>query len=189
MDGPNLRGLIGSQPDGRCDLATTLRIGSQMCQALEFAHSHGILHRDIKSENIMLTSDGMPKLMDLGLAYLGGGPKVTQAGMMVGAVAYMRPELELRGFEPLTSSVQRRRSPAELQPRSHYSNNRPPVTIGNSNGATPVRGNRPKSPSWRIHQGGDGYPVLSLLSAQLSARTGLRRVPIPGTSTSTTSPS
>ena len=95
VDGPNLSGLIRSQPAARCDAATTLRIGSQICQALEYAHSHGILHRDIKPENIMITSEGIPKLMDFGLARALGGPNLTQRGVIVGTPAYLPPEQAL----------------------------------------------------------------------------------------------
>jgi hypothetical protein len=95
VDGPNLSGLISSQPGARCDAATTLRIGSQVCQALEYAHSHGILHRDIKPENIMITSEGLPKLMDFGLAGALRGPKLTPRGVIVGTPAYLPPEQAL----------------------------------------------------------------------------------------------
>jgi len=95
VDGPNLSGLIRSQPGARCDAATTLRIGSQVCQALEYAHSRGILHRDIKPENIMITSAGLPKLMDFGLARALGGPNLTQRGVIVGTPAYLPPEQAL----------------------------------------------------------------------------------------------
>jgi len=95
VDGPNLGGLIRSQPGARCDAATTIRIGSQVCQALEYAHSHGILHRDIKPENIMITSAGLPKLMDFGLARALGGPNLTQRGVIVGTPAYLPPEQAL----------------------------------------------------------------------------------------------
>ena len=95
VDGPNLGGLVRSQPGARCDAATTLGIGSQVCQALEYAHSHGILHRDIKPENIMITSAGLPKLMDFGLARALGGPNLTQRGVIVGTPAYLPPEQAL----------------------------------------------------------------------------------------------
>jgi hypothetical protein len=95
VDGPNLSGLISSQPGARCDAATTLRIGSQVCQALEYAHSHGILHRDIKPENIMITSEGLPKLMDFGLAGALRGSKLTPRGVIVGTPAYLPPEQAL----------------------------------------------------------------------------------------------
>ncbi len=95
VDGPNLGDLIRSQPDARCDAATTLRIGSQVCQALEYAHSHSILHRDIKPENVMITSAGLPKLMDFGLARALGGPNLTQRGVIIGTPAYLPPEQAL----------------------------------------------------------------------------------------------
>lgn len=95
VDGPNLSGLISSQPGACCDTPTTIRIGSQVCQALEYAHSHGILHRDIKPENIMITSTGLPKLMDFGLARALGGPNLTQRGVIVGTPAYLPPEQAL----------------------------------------------------------------------------------------------
>ncbi len=95
VDGPNLSGLIKSRPGARCDAAATLGIGSQVCQALEYAHSHGILHRDIKPENIMITSAGLPKLMDFGLARALGGPSLTQRGVIVGTPAYLPPEQAL----------------------------------------------------------------------------------------------
>ena len=95
VDGPNLSGFIRSQPGARCDAAIALRIGSQVCQALEYAHSHSILHRDIKPENIMITSTGLPKLMDFGLARALGGPNLTQRGVIVGTPAYLPPEQAL----------------------------------------------------------------------------------------------
>jgi hypothetical protein len=95
VDGPNLGGLIRSQSGGRCDATTTLTIVSQVCQALEYAHSRSILHRDIKPENIMITSAGLPKLMDFGLARALGGPNLTQRGVIVGTPAYLPPEQAL----------------------------------------------------------------------------------------------
>jgi serine/threonine protein kinase len=95
VDGPNLSGFIRSQPGARCDAAIALRIGSQVCQALEYAHSHSILHRDIKPENIMITSTGLPKLMDFGLARALGGPNLTQRGVIVGTPTYLPPEQAL----------------------------------------------------------------------------------------------
>ena len=95
VDGPNLSGLISSQPGAHCDAAIALRISSHVCQALEYAHSHGILHRDIKPENIMITSTGLPKLMDFGLARALGGPNLTQRGVIIGTPAYLPPEQAL----------------------------------------------------------------------------------------------
>ena len=95
MEGGDVEHLIGASPSKRMDSAATIRIGQEVARALEHAHGHGILHRDIKPGNIWLTKTGQAKLGDFGLAYLGGGPKLTRAGMMVGSVAYMAPEVAL----------------------------------------------------------------------------------------------
>jgi hypothetical protein len=67
----------------------------QVLRGLHFAHEHGIVHRDIKPSNIRLLEDGTAKIMDFGIAKL-GGTGVTKTGMMVGTVHYMSPE-QIRG--------------------------------------------------------------------------------------------
>lgn len=69
-------------------IAIALRIAS----GLKAAHDRGVVHRDIKSANIMVTSDGHVKIMDFGLAKTAGGTRITQSGMVVGTVDYMSPE-------------------------------------------------------------------------------------------------
>ncbi len=71
---------------------------AQAAEALEHAHRAGIVHRDIKSDNIMLTADGRVKVTDFGLAKLRGAGTLTQAGSTVGTLAYMAPE-QMRGEE------------------------------------------------------------------------------------------
>jgi len=72
-----------------------LEIVVQVLRGLHFAHEHGIVHRDIKPSNIRLLEDGAVKIMDFGIAKL-GGTGVTKTGMMVGTVHYMSPE-QIRG--------------------------------------------------------------------------------------------
>ncbi|MGC8895552.1 MAG: protein kinase domain-containing protein [Candidatus Bathyarchaeia archaeon] len=95
VDGMSLRELMGTYPEGKCDIKTVLRIGIDVCSALQYAHSQNILHRDIKPENIMITQEGNVKLMDFGLAKMLGQPRITQEGVIVGTVAYVAPEVAL----------------------------------------------------------------------------------------------
>ncbi len=95
VDGMSLRELMKTYPGGKCDVQTILRIGIDVCGALQFAHSQGVLHRDIKPENILITQEGTAKLMDFGLAKMLGQPGITQEGIIVGTVAYVAPEIAL----------------------------------------------------------------------------------------------
>ena len=89
VPGESLDRLIerGPVPPGR-----TLRYATQCLIALEYAHGRGITHRDIKPENIMVTPDGVIKLMDFGLAKDMSNPKLTQTGAVVGSLYYISPE-------------------------------------------------------------------------------------------------
>ncbi len=64
----------------------------QICQGLKAAHEKNIIHRDIKSENIMITKEGQLKVMDFGLAKLQGSSGLTKTGTSLGTLSYMSPE-------------------------------------------------------------------------------------------------
>ncbi|MGA2263007.1 MAG: protein kinase, partial [Acidobacteriota bacterium] len=74
-------------------------ISKQVLEGLSAAHRQGVIHRDLKSSNIMLTRDGVAKVMDFGIAKVEGGKSLTASGALVGTVFYMSPE-QVRG-EPL----------------------------------------------------------------------------------------
>lgn len=95
VDGVTLRKKLASGPF-TVDAAIPYAI--QIGEALEDAHTKGIVHRDIKCENIMINSKNMIKVMDFGLAKLKGSLKLTRTSSTVGTLAYMSPE-QIQGAE------------------------------------------------------------------------------------------
>ncbi len=77
---------------GKLQVAEIINIASQIAQGLAKAHQHGIAHRDIKPANVMITKDGVTKILDFGLAKLAGQARLTKTGTTVGTPAYMSPE-------------------------------------------------------------------------------------------------
>ena len=69
----------------------TSLIGIALCRALSYAHAEGVLHRDIKTDNVMLRVDGTVKLMDFGIARFLDETHVTMTGALVGSPAFMSP--------------------------------------------------------------------------------------------------
>ncbi len=82
----------------KLEIQDVFQIAIQIAEGLSAAHRNGIVHRDIKSENIMVTKSGTVKIMDFGLAKLKGMSPLTKTGRTVGTLAYMSPE-QLLGKE------------------------------------------------------------------------------------------
>jgi len=80
---------------GPLNPGNALSIATQVAEGLQEAHEKGIVHRDIKSANIMLTGKGRAKIMDFGLAKLAGRTRITRTATIMGTVDYMSPEQAL----------------------------------------------------------------------------------------------
>jgi serine/threonine protein kinase len=93
--GEALNKKIGKSP---VEIEEAINIAIQIARGLDKAHKKGIVHRDIKPGNIMLTEDGVVKIVDFGLAKLAGQTKLTKEGSTLGTAAYMSPE-QARGDE------------------------------------------------------------------------------------------
>ena len=85
-------GLAKSAQGGIVDFQTVTRVSTDVCKGLEFAHSKGVVHRDLKPGNIWLSADGVAMIGDFGIALSPSYTRVTQSGMVLGTVAYMSPE-------------------------------------------------------------------------------------------------
>jgi serine/threonine-protein kinase len=77
---------------GPLNIVETIDIAIQVAGGLAKAHEHGIVHRDIKADNIIVTADGVAKILDFGVAKLAGKPMLTKPGSTIGTTAYMSPE-------------------------------------------------------------------------------------------------
>src|SRR5213593_3857756 len=104
VEGTSLKQLIATR--GPLPVPVALTIGKQLCRALEVAHEQGVIHRDIKPQNIAVEPNGVLKVMDFGIARLASRPKdqgLTQEGMSIGTPDYMSPG-QLSGMELDASS-------------------------------------------------------------------------------------
>ncbi|MCS6830543.1 MAG: serine/threonine protein kinase [bacterium] len=90
MHGKTAREVLNEE--GKIPPDRVLNIVKQVASALDYAHARGVIHRDVKPDNIALLEDGIVKLTDFGIARLANDLVRTQAGIMVGSPAYMSPE-------------------------------------------------------------------------------------------------
>jgi eukaryotic-like serine/threonine-protein kinase len=91
VDGQTLREIV--KTTGPMSQQRVLEVMADVCAALDFSHRHGIIHRDVKPANIMITRGGAVKVMDFGIARaLGEGQNVTQTAAVIGTAQYLSPE-------------------------------------------------------------------------------------------------
>ncbi len=99
VGGGDVGGLLRRAPGGRLDVRSVREIAGQLLRALAYAHRRGVIHRDVKPSNILLTEEGKVKVADFGIARIveeeesAGNP-----GEIIGSARYMSPE-QLRGDE------------------------------------------------------------------------------------------
>src|SRR5207237_7288085 len=90
IDGQTLKQFLTGHPLRHPELAALISI--EVCRALAHAHGVGVLHRDVKPENIMIREDGLLKLMDFGISQIVDAQRMTVTGQLLGSPAYMAPE-------------------------------------------------------------------------------------------------
>ncbi|WP_306371675.1 serine/threonine-protein kinase, partial [Nocardiopsis sp. CC223A] len=90
IEGGSLQDLLEQR--GALDVETTATIAGALLEAVRSADAAGVLHRDIKPGNIMMSADGRVILTDFGIATMEGGPSITRTGALIGSPEYMPPE-------------------------------------------------------------------------------------------------
>ena len=163
IEGGTLADVIHAK--GRLSWDSAVDYAIQMCDALDYAHERGIIHRDVKPSNFLMTKQQQLKLSDFGLVTIVAGHRLTATGRTLGTADYMSPE-QIRGKPPLT-------------PRSDL------YALGcvmyeMFTGDPPYQGSNPievmhkhlKEPVPRLSKKGfDGPPELDELVAQLMSKT------------------
>jgi len=91
IDGQTLKQFLNTRALGFPEVAAL--IAGEVCRALAHAHAAGVIHRDVKPENVMIRKDGVIKLMDFGIAQILDFQRMTVTGQLLGSPAYMAPEI------------------------------------------------------------------------------------------------
>ena len=89
LEGQSLQDKIAAGP---LEIGEAVDIAQQVAQGLQAAHKKEVVHRDIKPANVIVTREGVAKIVDFGLAQLGGEDGLTKEGSVIGTTAYMSPE-------------------------------------------------------------------------------------------------
>ncbi|MER5435601.1 serine/threonine-protein kinase [Streptomyces sp. NPDC002588] len=97
VEGKSLAEVI--REDGVLEPKRAAEVGLAILDVLRSAHREGILHRDVKPSNVLISEDGRVVLTDFGIAQVEGDPSITSTGMLVGAPSYISPE-RARGHKP-----------------------------------------------------------------------------------------
>src|SRR5215831_8092279 len=92
VDGPSVADLCRSAHERPVPLEHATRIAAETCAGLHYAHQHGVVHRDVSPQNILVSVDGAVKLVDFGIAKATHQMNRTRPGVIKGKFAYMSPE-------------------------------------------------------------------------------------------------
>jgi serine/threonine protein kinase len=90
VEGETLADLLSRR--GRLPSAETVELALEVCSGLEHAHAKGLVHRDVKPQNLLIGADGTVKIVDFGIARSAHGTRLTEAGTVLGTAAYLAPE-------------------------------------------------------------------------------------------------
>ncbi|MFE4953994.1 serine/threonine-protein kinase [Streptomyces sp. NPDC056653] len=95
VDGTTLEYLFDQQQDERFDVPTAAAVAAQLCAGLSAAHAAGLVHRDLKTQNVMVRRDGVVKILDFGLvkSLADVDPRLTMTGEGIGNILCASPEL------------------------------------------------------------------------------------------------
>jgi hypothetical protein len=176
VPGPDL--AVRVRERGPLDAAAATRLGGEIAAALEAAHRRGVLHRDVKPQNILLAPDGRARLTDFGSAKLAGQETVTQTGGLVGTMDYAAPELLAGGRGDARADVY------ALGVTLYYAlTGGLPPRAGARGAGTPADGRRPRerradTPVWldqvvwraTLPDPADRFPGVAALAAALERR-------------------